>query len=186
MPIRPRPRRPWACVRARSREKDLRRRLEERRQARPSNGRPYHGPFRPGEHREDRGRGRVHLEVHRQGLRVREPRASRGRNPGQQGGLAEAKRSARAAVIAAAYQAHPERFPHGLPALPALQLNPNGRDGARFRKRSIARILPSGRGQSQSPNGKTSSTQRSLLRDGEPKEVPPPFCPLAARSGTVY
>jgi len=35
-------------------------------------------------------------------------------------GLAEAKRSARAAIIEAAYRAHPERFPHGLPALPPL------------------------------------------------------------------
>ena len=35
-------------------------------------------------------------------------------------GLAEAKRAQRSAVLEAAYRAHPERFPHGLPALPPL------------------------------------------------------------------
>jgi putative transposase len=35
-------------------------------------------------------------------------------------GLAEAKRAQRFAVLEAAYWAHPERFPHGLPALPPL------------------------------------------------------------------
>jgi len=35
-------------------------------------------------------------------------------------GLAEARRDARAEVMQAAYHAHPERFPHGLPALPRL------------------------------------------------------------------
>ncbi len=35
-------------------------------------------------------------------------------------GLAAAKRAARAAVLEAAYHAHPERFPHGLPGLPRL------------------------------------------------------------------
>ena len=35
-------------------------------------------------------------------------------------GLAEAKRAARAQVMQAAYLAHPERFPHGMPTLPPL------------------------------------------------------------------
>lgn len=35
-------------------------------------------------------------------------------------GLAQEKRATRAAVIQAAYQAHPERFPHGIPRLPEL------------------------------------------------------------------
>ena len=35
-------------------------------------------------------------------------------------GLAEEKRAARAAIIQAAYRAHPERFTHGLPVLPPL------------------------------------------------------------------
>jgi putative transposase len=35
-------------------------------------------------------------------------------------GLAEAKQAARAEVMQAAFRAHPERFPHGMPALPPL------------------------------------------------------------------
>ncbi len=37
-------------------------------------------------------------------------------------GLAEQRRTARATVLAAAYAAHPERFPAGLPHPPALPL----------------------------------------------------------------
>jgi putative transposase len=35
-------------------------------------------------------------------------------------GLAEGKRTARAEVIQAAFRAHPERFPHGIPSAPSL------------------------------------------------------------------